>query len=295
MGRTVKIGLIQVQQDRALGYDGLCDRLYTAAESCLRDGAELVFFPEAFQYTSNRAEGYDRMLLKQRTVCWKERCADLAKKFRSYVVPWDYELLDNGGLCNTSYILDRGGEEIGRYRKVHLTYSEQIKGIDNGTDFPVFELDFGRVGIMICWDNYFPESARALGNRGAELVLYPLFGDTLHPQWELKLRARAIDSGMYIASCQIDAVSPGAYTGLIAPDGTVLHRLPRDRASYQVVEVELGKPPVTHTTGNPAYSEDIRLYTSRCRRPDAYGALTEPAGASDWDGVFMGNIPGSKG
>lgn len=95
-------------------------------------------------------------------------------------------------------------------------------------------------------------------------------------------------------SSQIDAVSPGAYTGLIAPDGTVLYRLPRDRASYQVVEVEMEKPPVTHTTGNSAYSENIRLYTSRCRCPDAYGALTEPAGNSDWNRVFMGNIPGRK-
>ena len=180
---------------------------------------------------------------------------------------------------------------MGRHRKVHLTYGEQKKGLVNGNDFLVFNLDFGRVGIMICWDNYFPESARCLGNRGAELVLYPLFGDTLNPGWEIKLRSRAIDNSMYIAACQIDAISPGAFTGLVDTDGTVLERLPGDKASYSVVEIEIGKPTITHTSGNMAFKEDIRKMISRCRRPDAYAALLEPPGDYDWDEIYFGKRP----
>jgi len=181
MGKKVKIGLIQVVQNQNDGYEKRCDMLLNAAESCFKGGAELVFFPEAFQYAANRKEVDDRTLLASRIAGWKNRCSYLAKKYNSYLVPWDYELTKDGKLYNTSYILDRSGNEVGRHRKVHLTYGEQKKSMVNGADFSVFDLDFGKVGIMICWDNYFPESARCLGNRGAELVLYPLFGDTLNP------------------------------------------------------------------------------------------------------------------
>ena len=291
MGKKVKIGLIQVVQNENDGYDKRCDMLLNAAESCFKDGAELVFFPEAFQYAANRKEVYDIPLLTSRIADWKNRCSYLAKKYNAYLVPWDYELTKDGKMYNTSYILDRNGNEVGRHRKVHLTYGEQKKGLVNGNDFLVFNLDFGRVGIMICWDNYFPESARCLGNRGAELVLYPLFGDTLNPGWEIKLRSRAIDNSMYIAACQIDAISPGAFTGLVDANGTVLERLPKDVPSYRVVELEMGKETITHTSGNTKIKEDIRKMTSRCRRPDAYGALLEPAGDYSWDEIYFGKQP----
>lgn len=116
-------------------------------------------------------------------------------------MPWDYEYND-GKIYNSSYILDRNGVELGRYRKTQLTIGEH--DLTPGDDIPVFDLDFGKVGIMICFDNYFPEVARVLGLKGAELVLSPLYGDTLIPQWEIKMKARAIDNSMYIASSQID-------------------------------------------------------------------------------------------
>jgi hypothetical protein len=103
----------------------------------------------------------------------------------------------------------------------------------------VFDLDFGKVGIMICFDNYFPEVARILGIKGAELVLYPLYGDTLNPQWELKMKARAVDNTMYVAPCQIDmkyGIKMGiSYTGMIDPEGNTIARLP-EVGTWEVVE-----------------------------------------------------------
>ena len=96
---------------------------------------------------------------------------------------------------------------------------------------------------------------------------------------------------MYIASCQIDAVSPGAFTGLVDTDGTIIERLPADNPSYRVVEIEMGKQTITHTSGNIKFKEDIRKMTSRCRRPDAYAALLEPAGDYEWEEVYLGNLP----
>ncbi|MBQ9773672.1 MAG: carbon-nitrogen hydrolase family protein [Clostridia bacterium] len=286
--RKVKIGLIQVKQERDENYAIRTQRLLDLAEECYRQGADLVFFPEAYQHETNRGIIFRHDELRALNAEWKARCAHLAKQYHAYLVPWDYELTD-GKIYNASYILDRNGLEVGRYRKVHLTHGEQEKGIVNGTDFPVFELDFGKVGIMICFDNYFPESARILGNRGAELVLYPLYGDTLTPGWEIKMRARAIDNSMYVASCQISA-RPVAYTGLVSPDGTVLHRL--DTApSHLVVEVDMDREVVTQTTGMSEYRENIRAYLDRCHRPDAYAGLLEMQPVKEWEEIFYGKVP----
>ena len=289
--KKVKIELIQVKQIVAEDYRKRTQNLLDAARACLSEGAQLVFFPEAYQHVPNRDIIYRPEELRSVGAEWKARCAALAKEFHAYVVPWDYEIDDAGNVYNASYILDRNGEEVGRYRKVHLTCDEQMKGIVNGTDFPVFDLDFGKVGIMICFDNYFPESARILGNRGAELVLYPLYGDTLIPQWELKMRARAIDNSMYVASCQISDPTRGiAYTGLVSPDGTVLRRIDSS-PSHAVVEVEMGREVRTHTTGIPEYTENIRSYLDRCHRPDAYAGLLEMPPVRDWETVFYGKVP----
>lgn len=165
-----------------------------------------------------------------------------------------------------------------------------MRGLSGGDDFPVFDLDFGRVGIMICWDNYFPESARCLGNRGAELVIYPLYGDTLVPHWEIKLRARAVDNSMYIASEQIDGHYIGAFTGLTDPQGDVVFRM-NSAPSVAVIEADIGKELTAYTNGNPARKERIRKYIDRCRRPDAYSGIMEPPGDTPWEDIYFGDPP----
>ena len=118
---------------------------------CIDDGADLVFFPEAYQYTHDRDIINRTSEMLETAAEWKEKCAAIVKISGRYIVPWDYEIED-GKIYNTSYILDRGGKEIGRYRKVHLTYTELSSGLTNGDSLPVFDLDFGRIGIMICFD-----------------------------------------------------------------------------------------------------------------------------------------------
>lgn len=277
-GRNVKIGLLQVDHVQEESREVKYGRLLRLAEACLKEGAELVFFPEAYQYTSERDIVEEPSVLRQAANAWKDRCSELARAYHAYIVPWDYEADAQGKVYNSSYILDREGREIGRYRKCHLTYEEQLK-LTHGSEFKVFDLDFGKVGIMICFDNYFPESARVLGTLGAELVLYPLYGDTLNPQWETKLRARAMDNSMYIASSQIDmhALDKGiCYSGLVDPKGNVLCRL-AEKDSYQVVEIEMGKQVITNLNAGPGMQENLRYYLERSRNPQAYGPLVKVA------------------
>lgn len=283
--RKVKIGIIQVNHVIEESREKKYLHLLELAENCFCEGAELVFFPEAYQHTGDRDIIYRKEDLVADALAWRERCAELARKYHAYIVPWEYEL-SGDTVYNSSYILDREGKEVGRYRKCQITYSETERGIGRGDSFPVFDLDFGKVGIMICFDNYFPESARALGVQGAELVLYPLYGDTLIPQWEMKMRARAMDNSMYIASCQIDmfALAGGvAYSGLIAPDGSVIEKL--DKApSYSVVEIEMGKQVITCTGAN-GISEDLRRYLEKTRNPKAYSILTKEFETWDWEDI----------
>ena len=220
-----KIGLIQVDNKMSGSIQDRQDALIALGTKCLEAGADLIFFPEAFQYVKIKGITKDKERLTEITAAWQERCAALARQYHAYVVPWDYYVGEDGGVRNSSYILDRNGALVGRYCKCNITSNEMKKGLVQGTEFPVFDLDIGRVGMMICFDNYFPEVAAALGNQGAELILYPLYGDTLRPQWEMKLRTRAIDHSLYVASCQLDPNWEIAYTGVVDPEGNVVAKL----------------------------------------------------------------------
>ncbi len=288
-----KIGLIQVEIIEGQGMEERHEMLYNLAEATLKEGADIVFMPEAFQYLSCREIVNTPDKLDMVAGDWKQRLSQLAKKYHAYVVPWDYyHNPKNGRVYNSSYILDRDGKEIGRYCKCNLTHSEiEIRGLANGMEYPVFDLDIGRVAIMICFDNYFPEVAAAYGCQDVDLLLYPLYGDTLKPQWEHKMRARAIDHSMYVASCQLDNKYDIAYTGLVDKYGEVIAKLDKPQ-SYKVVEVDLKQRVLTHTTGRQEWVEDIHDYLHRCRNHESYTAVAQQGSPNkEWEEIFFGNVP----
>lgn len=96
---------------------------------------------------------------------------------------------------NTAILLGSNGTLIGKYRKVCLPPGEVEAGIAPGTDYPVFDTTFGKVGLMICYDGFFPEVARELSNRGAEIIAWPVWG--CNP---LLARARACENHVYLVS-----------------------------------------------------------------------------------------------
>jgi predicted amidohydrolase len=297
----MKLGLIQVNHEGLPGdIVQRLDHLYELGEACLKEGADLVFFPEAFQYEGMRGGVARNEGVAEIAREWKERCAGLARQYRAYVAPWDYEITEDGKKYNSTYILDWSGIDIGRFRKVHLTHGElENSKLTPGNDFPVFDLDFGRVGVMICFDNYFPESARILGLRGAELILYPLYGDTLTPRWEMKMITRAIDNMLYVAPCQLQNNYNIAYTGLVNPWGKVVCALDKS-PSHRVVEIELGRRVVTSTGGLPhMYHEDLAKYLEKVRNiaasNHAYAPLLEKSPSEwSWKDIFDGNPPKPK-
>jgi len=143
---------------------------------------------------------------------------------------------------NTTVILDRRGEVAGLYRKVHIPLPTDS---DGGDSFPVFDLDFGRTGILVCFDNYFPEAARSLALQGAEIIFYP---HQEHYCWngvehiEILSRARAIENVIYVVSSGPTAAEEGPFgrTAVIDPTGEYLLKLGPDEEGYGSVTIDLG-------------------------------------------------------
>ena len=140
-----------------------------------------------------------------------ERLGVLAKTLKSYIVAGLYER-EGPAVYNTAVLIDRRGKVAGRYRKTHLPREEWEAGLAEGSSYPVFETDFGRIGLLVCWDLQFPEPWRALGLQGAELILLPIWGGS-----ETLLRARAIENHAFVVSSSYDMKSC-----VVAPNGEIL-------------------------------------------------------------------------
>jgi predicted amidohydrolase len=154
------------------GPDGTSRFMSTAEtfiERARRMGADLVAFPECYPQLAlsditHHAEPHDGGTL--------ERVRENAKKHRLYIVWPRIEYDPARGLRNTSILVDREGEVTGRYDKMFPTIGEMEKGVIPGTEAPCFETDFGRVGLMICFDMNFSEVHAALERGKPDLVVF---------------------------------------------------------------------------------------------------------------------------
>jgi len=132
-----------------------------------------------------------------------------AKDLHTYVIATFY-VKEEGNVYNTSFVINREGKICGKYRKMHPTRAEINKyKVTSGKQFGVFELDFGKIGIMICLDIEFPEVCRILALYGAEIVFWPTqaYGFSEF-DYECKAKARAIDNGIYLVSSNFAIEDP---------------------------------------------------------------------------------------
>lgn len=125
---------------------------------------------------------------------------------------------DGRVIYNTAVLIDPSGKLIGKYRKVCLPHGEVEAGIHPGNDYPVFETKLGRIGMMICYDGFFPEVARELTARGAEIIAWPVWGCD-----PLLARARANENRVHIVSSTfMDPKSNWMLSAIYDRDGTPL-------------------------------------------------------------------------
>lgn len=201
-----------------------------------------------------------------------------AKRYKSYIV---FPLIEKKGkkIYNSAVIFGREGQIINIYHKIHepevVVKTERVR---LGNSFPVYKLDFGKIGIMICWDNTFPETANILSLKGAEIILYPhLIGLPSQLNFNVTTRARAIDNCVYVVAAgirgKLDGYSwfqEGIYpTCIIGRDGSILAQAERNGNQVIVHDLDLSTPRITKDLGILGETDWKRQYL-RERRNKLY-------------------------
>jgi predicted amidohydrolase len=130
-----------------------------------------------------------------------EYFGQLAKKHNLYIVVGLYERVGHL-IYNTAALVGPEGSLVGKYRKVTLPRDEISSGVAPGHEYPVFETRFGKVAMMVCYDGFFPEVARQLTNRGAEIIAWPVWG--CNPDLA---KARAVENHVYVVSSTYEDIS----------------------------------------------------------------------------------------
>lgn len=158
-----------------------------------------------------------------------DRLGEVARERKAYLAAGLYER-EGVAIYNTAVLIDRQGRVVGKYRKVYLPREEVEAGLTPGTGYPVFDTDFGRIGLMICWDVQYTEPARAMALKGAEMILLPIWGGH-----ETLAKARAIENHLYLVSSGYDFP-----TMIIDPSGEILARAP-EKGSVALANIDLAK------------------------------------------------------
>jgi len=160
---------------------------------------------------------------------------ELARKHQLYIVAGLVER-DQHLIYNVAALLGPDGKVAGKYRKVCLPREEVAAGIAPGRDYPVFETRFGKLGLMVCYDGFFPEVARQLSNRGAEVIAWPVWG--CNPALAA---ARACENHVYLVSSTYEDVSRNwMLTAVWDHDGQPLAKAAK-WGSVVVTEVDLNQ------------------------------------------------------
>ena len=294
MEKKFTLGLVQMQcgADSARNLEQAVERITEAA----RLGAEVICLPELFlsPYFCQQTKTDLFDLAEPIPGPTTERLRALARSLGRVLVASLFEKRAAGVYHNTAVVFDADGSTLGLYRKMHIPddplFHEKYYFTPGDLGFRTFDTRFGRIGVLICWDQWFPEAARLTALQGAQVLLYPTaigwhprekaeFGVQQHQAWEMIQRSHAIANGVYVAAVNRTGHEGPADAGLefwggsfvSDPFGVLVAKSPHDQQDILIAECD------------PARSEDVRRNWPflRDRRIDAYGNLTKRWGDGD--------------
>jgi N-carbamoylputrescine amidase len=184
-----------------------------------------------------------------------------------------------GVYYNTAAVIDADGSYLGKYRKTHIPqclpgFWEKFYFRPGNLGYPVFQTQFGKVGVYICYDRHFPEGARALGLHGAEIVFIPSATTAGHSEylWHLEQTSHAVANGYYVGTNnRVGREQPwdiGNFYGssyFCDPRGKILAEGSRDQTELVVADLDLDM--------NREVRSQWQFY--RDRRPELYGPLSQ--------------------
>ncbi len=289
-----RVGLVQMSAtpDPDKNLQRAIDRLHQAAAK----GAQIICLPELFQtqYFCQREDAALFDLAEPIPGPATTRLAEAAKLLHIVLIGSLFEKRAPGVYHNTAVMIDADGSLRGIYRKMHIPddplYYEKYYFTPGDLGFKAFDTNVGRVGTLVCWDQWYPEGARLTALQGAQVLFYPTaigwhpaekeqWGVAQHDAWQTIQRAHAIANGVYVAVVNRVGFEEGDIRGNKAPGkglefwggsfvadpfGRVIAQASHDKEEILIADVDLKA------------LEDIRRNWPflRDRRIDSYGPLT---------------------
>ena len=282
------LGLIQAKADS----DPATNLQATLAkvEQAAANGANIVCTQELFatEYFC-QSEHHDNFRLAE-TIPGDttEAFQRLAKRCGIVIIVSLFEKRSAGVYHNSAAVIDADGSLLGIYRKMHIPddplYNEKFYFTPGDLGFRAWDTRFGKIGVLICWDQWYPEAARLTAMQGAELLFYPTaigwhpsekekYGEQQRDAWQTIQRSHAVANGCFVASVnRVGHETPVGGDGIefwggsfvAGTSGEILSQAGLDE-SVLLLEVDLGKVDVTRT----------HWPFLRDRRIDAYGGITK--------------------
>jgi predicted amidohydrolase len=225
--RRVQVASVNLRPDRTASAAESVERFAALIDAAVPPGTDVILLPEGITVVGT-GKTYAEVAESVPGPS-TERLGQLARKHKAWLAAGIYER-EGKVLYNTSVLLDREGRVAGKYRKVYLPREELERGLTPGNEYPVFQTDFGTVGMMICYDVFFPDPARALAVQGADLILMPIWGGD-----ETLAKARAIENKVFLAASGYDHP-----TYVMDPDGQRLSEA-KSQGSVAVSVIDLGR------------------------------------------------------
>jgi N-carbamoylputrescine amidase len=290
---TFRVGLVQMScgPDPDANLEKAAERVRDAA----RLGAAVVCLPELFQaqYFCQREDIKLFDLAETIPGPTTEKLGAVAREEKVVVIASLFERRAPGLYHNTAAILEKDGRIAGMYRKMHIPddplYYEKFYFTPGDLGFRAFDTSAGKIGTLVCWDQWYPEGARITALQGANVLFYPTaigwhpsekdeFGTAQYEAWQVIQRAHAIANGVYVAAVNRVGVEHGDVRGnrvagpglefwggsfLADPFGRVIAKASHDREEILIGEIDLRQ--MEDTRRNWPFLRD--------RRIDAYGPI----------------------
>ena len=291
MNKILKVGIIQ--QKNTENADINRKKIAEKAKRLAKEGAQLIVNQELhdglYFCQTESVENFNQAVgLPSDSYKFY---SDLAKETGTVIVASLFEKRAPGLYHNTAVVFEKDGSEAGRYRKMHIpddpAYYEKFYFTPGDLGFEPIDTSVGRLGVLVCWDQWYPEAARLMALAGAELLIYPTAigtESTDHPDeqarqleaWMTVQRGHAVANGLPVVTVNRTGHEPdpsGATGGITfwgnsfvaGPQGELLFRAPADEETEQIIDIDLGR------------SEQVRRWWPflRDRRIDFYSDLTK--------------------
>ncbi len=290
MEKKFTIALVQI------GLNGTPEKNLTKSIDWVRKaaskGAQVICLPElysSFYFCQKEDTKYFSFAEELYSTSFKA-FSSLAKELKVVIIVPFFEKRAMGLYHNTAYIIDADGSEAGLYRKMHIPddplFYEKFYFTPGDIGFKAFQTKYGKIGTLICWDQWYPEGARLTALQGAEVLFYPTaigwhpaekaaYGKKQFDAWQTVQRGHAVANGVFVAAVnrvgfeqpieELDGLEFWGSSFIAGPQGEIIAQASTDKEEILLAEIDR------------ELMEDVRQNWPflRDRRIDAYGEITK--------------------